>query len=122
MVGATSPIGLALSMLPLLPLPLTAASTAATDCNLAGNWGGIGYAGSLFQIVQPAGSPNFTVFYPQAPQGLPGRVAGSSVEIPGWAGVVGTDHLLQPAEYRVPILYGFAITQGSCRPHDGSTQ
>jgi hypothetical protein len=89
MVGATSPIGLALSMLPLLPLPLTAASTAATDCNLAGNWGGIGYAGSLFQIVQPAGSPNFTVFYPQAPQGLPGRVAGSSVEIPGWAGVVG---------------------------------
>ena len=66
-----------------------ASSAAAAGCNLAGNWGGIGYAGSLFQIVQPSG-PKFTVFYSQAPQGLPGSVAGSGVEIPGWGGVIGT--------------------------------
>ena len=66
-----------------------ASSAAAAGCNLAGNWGGIGYAGSLFQIVQQSG-PKFTVFYSQAPQGLPGSVAGSEVEIPGWAGVIGT--------------------------------
>ena len=73
----------------LLLLATAAADASAADCNLAGNWGGIGYAGSLFQIVQPSG-PKFTVFYSQAPQGLPGSVAGSGVEIPGWAGVIGT--------------------------------
>lgn len=64
------------------------AVAAPEDCDLAGNWGGIGYAGSLFQIVQSGA--NFTVFYPQAPEGLPGSIADSVVTIPGWVGVVGT--------------------------------
>ena len=38
----------------------TAMATGGT-CDLAGNWGGIGYAGSLFQIAQLYG--NFDIIW-----------------------------------------------------------
>ena len=73
-----------------------AVRSAGTGCDLDGNWGGVGYAGSLFQVVQPAHSSTFTVFYAEAPQGLPGSLDGAVVTIPGWVGVVATPRTTPP--------------------------